>query len=173
MRNQDKPQGRHFGFSSETNRDRFLDVHSGPARGRQRASTPRLWKGRQVWKDMEHFPLPEAAQSTDLPGPSQMAAQHHLLTPGLDLCPTGMRTRKKRTKIARKVPHPPASPLSSLSLHPTEPDTLTQYSTHTCLLYMVPWTKDPQVSRKHQETRCSWSPQQVCCLLATKNIRIS
>lgn len=75
MRNQDDLQGRHFGFSSETNRDRFLDVHSGSARGRQRARTPRLQKGRQVLKDMEHFPLPEAAQSNE---PSQMAAQPSL-----------------------------------------------------------------------------------------------
>lgn len=52
-RNQDNSQGRHFGFSSETNRDRFLDVHSGPARGRQ------------VLKDMEHFSLPEAAQNAE------------------------------------------------------------------------------------------------------------
>lgn len=64
MRNQDNPQGRHFGFSSETNRDRFLD--SGPARGRQ------------VLKDMEHFSLPEAAQSAELLEPSQMAAQPSL-----------------------------------------------------------------------------------------------
>lgn len=45
MTNEDNPQGRHFGFSSETNRDRFLDSHSGPARGRQRASSHRLLKG--------------------------------------------------------------------------------------------------------------------------------
>ena len=44
MRNQDNPQGRHFGFSSETNRDSFLDIQSGPARTRQKASTCRLSK---------------------------------------------------------------------------------------------------------------------------------
>lgn len=35
-------------------------------------------KSRQVLKDMEHFPLPEAAQSAELLRPSQMAAQPSL-----------------------------------------------------------------------------------------------
>lgn len=35
-------------------------------------------KGRQVLKDMEHFSLPEAAQSVELLGPSQIAAQPSL-----------------------------------------------------------------------------------------------
>lgn len=49
---------------------------------------------------------------------------HHLLTPGLDFCPTGIRTRKQRTKKARKVLHPPATPLNSSSLHSIKkPDT--------------------------------------------------
>lgn len=95
MRNQDNPQGRHFGFSPETKRDRFLDVHSGPA------------GGREVLKDMEHFSLPEAAQSAELLRPSQMPAQ-----PPLAHSWTGLlsnRDENKETKDKKSKESAPCS----------------------------------------------------------------
>lgn len=73
MRNQDNPQGRHFGSSSETNRDRFLDAHSGPARA-DREPVLRLCKGQTGFEGHGTFCLPEAAQRAELLRPSQKAA---------------------------------------------------------------------------------------------------
>lgn len=165
MKNQDNPQGRHFGFSSETNRDRFLDVQSGPA---DREPVLIGSKGQTGFEGHGTLFTPWGSTRCWAPQAFSNGCTAIQTTAGLDFWNENKETKDK--KSTESAPSSCWSPQQLITPSHKTLHILNKYSTHTSpsLLYVVPWTKNLHFSRKHQETKCCWSPQQIRCLLATK-----